>query len=852
MKQISLKGGDVHYTTEDRAVYSVVKGPVLVYLIPFRNGTEGRRLLLGRFEEGERLPGFHHESEIFGEWEFGLVAMDIAGLLLEDGQADDELLMRFADRIGLELPDVRAFDDFVIERYELVAVKERGYIFAARRERSRTKRRTLGMISDYFDKERSEARKAGFAETGKPLYDAAAYICAHEKIDIAAVERIEEACGRRFDIKDIARVSHFVVREIVLEEEWQNKDSGSVLAFRSGDKSPVACVPKGPGKHIIYDPETGRAGSMGSSDAAELEGKGYMFYRPFPEKSLTKMDLLRFGMQKVYRGDLARLFGLALLGTLIGLLVPYMNEQAYDRFIPLGNAPGLMQIGAVLLACSLGNISFTIVKNLASFRVMNSMEYAVQSAMIDRLFSLPESFYRQYDAADLGQRVMGVAQIYNVLAQSLITSLLSALFSLLYLWRMFKYSKTMSLWSVVMLAAVMAFLLCIGFRQIRYEKLKRAADVKTSSIAFQNLLGISKIRDAWAEDRAIMRYFEPFVESRRINRTKENYTNIVSSVSSAVPIIFSVVFYYLMIQKNAGLSIGSFTAFTAAYGSFSNAMLTITQNFLVVNQVKPLYEFAKPLLETLPEISEDAGVMGELAGAIEVSNVTFSYEPEEPPVLDGFSMNIRPGEYVGIVGSSGCGKSTLLKLLLGFEKPQLGRIYYDNRDLEELDKRELRKKFGVVLQDGVLLTGSVYENITITSPNVSAERVGEVVREVGLEDDIKQMPMGLHTVVAEGAGTISGGQAQRILIARAIVNRPKIIFLDEATSALDNVTQKQVVETLESIDATKIVIAHRLSTVRNCDRIIVMDKGRIAEEGTYEELMAKKGLFHSLAVRQIS
>lgn len=852
MKQIILKGGDVHYTTEDRSVYNVVKGPVLVYLIPFRNGVEGRRLLLGRFEDGDRIPGFHHVSDILGEWEFGLVAMDLAGLLLEDARADDDLLRGFSEHIGLELPEVRAFDDIIVERYELVSIKERGYIFAARRERTRTKRRTLGMISDYFDKQRSETKAAGFVETGRPLYDAAAYICAHEKIDIAPLEKITEACGRIFDIKDIARISHFVVREIVLEEEWQNKDSGSVLAFRTEDRSPVACVSKGPRKHILYDPETGKAVYMDSSDTDGLEGKAYMFYRPFPEKALTKMDLFRFGMQKVYKSDLVRLFGLALLGTLIGLLIPYMNEQAYDKFIPLGNAPGLLQIGAVLLACSLGNISFTVVKNLASFRAMNSMEYAVQSATIDRLFSLPESFYRQYDAADLGQRVMGVAQIYNVLAQSLVTALLSAVLSLLYLWRMFKYSKTMSIWAIVMLVAVMAFVLFMGFRQIRFEKLKRDADVKTNSITFQNLLGISKIRDAWAEDRAIMRYFEPFVESRRINRIKEGYTSIVASVSSTVSIIFSIVFYYLMIQKNIGLTIGAFTAFTAAFGAFSKAMLTITQNFLVVNQVRPLYEFAKPVLETLPEISEDSGMPGNLAGAIEINNVTFSYDPDEPPVLEGLSLDVKPGEYIGIVGSSGCGKSTLLKLLLGFEKPQLGKIYYDNRDIDELDKRELRKKFGVVLQDGALLTGSIYENITIAAPNTSMERVEETVREVGLEEDIKKMPMGLHTMIAEGAGTISGGQAQRILIARALVNKPKVIFLDEATSALDNVTQNQVVETLEKVSATKLVIAHRLSTVKNCDRIIVMDKGRIAEQGTYEELMARKGLFYRLAIRQIS
>ena len=852
MQQITLKGGNVHYTDKDRAVYSVIKGPVLVYLIPLENGEEGRRLFLGEFGEGRRIPGFHHSSDAQGEWIFGLVAMDIAALIEEDGTADEELLLSFAETAGIRAASAEDFDSEAIEKYETVVVKEMSYIYAAGREKKRIKERNLTDIYDFFDGDRYAGAGPGFTPSGKAIYDAAAFLCAKEKISIAPMAKVTEACGRRYGIHDIARVSHFVIREIVLEKDWYRDDTGSVLAFRMEDDAPVACISRGPRKHLIYDPKTGRVQPLDRETASGLKPRAFMFYRPFPEKPLSKWDVFRFGMQKVYPGDIVRLLVLALAGTLVGLLIPYLNEQVFDKFIPAGNTPGLVQFGAVLLACSLGNISFTIVKNLASFRSMNAMEYAVQSAAFDRLFNLPESFFRKYDAADLGQRVLGLAQIYNVLAQSLTLSLLSAVFSLLYLWRMFKYSKSMSVWAMLMIIAVMALMLYLGFRQIRYEMLKSEADRKAQSISFQNLTGISKIRSSWSEDRAIRRYLDVFLESRRINRAKEKYTRLVNSIAAFVQIFFSIVFYYLMIRKDLGLTIGQFSAFTAAFSSFSSAMITIVQNFLTVNQIKPIYDDARPILETLPELSEEARLPGDIEGEIEVNNISFSYSPEEAPVLEGFSLHIMPGEYVGIVGSSGCGKSTLMKLLLGFEKPQRGVIYYDRADINELDKRELRKKFGVVLQDGGLITGSIYDNITITAPNVSKERVDEVVREVGLEDDIKKMPMGLHTVVAEGAGTISGGQAQRILIARALVGRPKIMILDEATSALDNVTQNQVVETLEKIDATKIVVAHRLSTVRNCDRIIVMDKGRIAEEGTYEELMAKKGLFHSLAVRQIS
>ena len=202
------------------------------------------------------------------------------------------------------------------------------------------------------------------------------------------------------------------------------------------------------------------------------------------------------------------------------------------------------------------------------------------------------------------------------------------------------------------------------------------------------------------------------------------------------------------------------------------------------------------------------------------------------------------------MGASGSGKSTLLKLLLGFEKPDEGRVCYDGKDLRQLDKREVRKQLGVVLQNGRLIAGSIYENITITAPHATMEEVKAVIEAVGLKDDIAHMPMGVHTVLSESSGTISGGQRQRILIARAIINRPAVLIFDEATSALDNVTQAAVCESLERMNVTRIVVAHRLSTVRNCDRILVLDNGKIAEEGSYESLMAKNGLFRQFASRQ--
>lgn len=849
---IRLKGGDIHYTGSSSDAYEVLEGVVLVYLVPDKDGKEGRRLLLAEIPEKGMIPGMSNDSALFGKWKIGLVALDRAVLIKHENASSDMIRMAFAKEAGIKLISPENFEPMLIERYELACIKEEGAIFGTQVERQRTKERTLRLIASQFVNNSYSGSSHAAMHTGKQLYDAAAFLCMKERIDIAPIERIRETSGTRFKLDDIARVSHFVTREVILGEGWHKRDSGPFMVWRKKDRQPMVCIPKGPRRYLIFDPKTERIEKLTAEIADGLDSRACMFYRPFPAKAIGKRDLFLFGMQKVYRSDIARLVLMAVLGTLVGLLIPLLNKQVYDRFIPTGNQAGLLELGALMLACALGNISFTIVKNLASFRSMNTQEYAVQAATFDRLFHLPGSFFRGYDAAGLGQRAMGISMIYKVLAQNAVMTALSALLSLLYLWRMFRYSKKLANWSLVMLAAVSAVIVISSIRQMKYERSKRDADLESQTRSFQFISGIAKIRNAWAEDRALYRYMDVFTASIQLNIKKEGITIRINAFVQMAQIIFSLVFYYIMIRKQLELSVGSFTAFTAAFGSFSAAVLSAMQSLLVINQIRPLYEDAKPILETLPEISEDADMPGELNGEIDLSNITFAYEKGMNPVISGLNMHINAGEYIGIVGSSGCGKSTLLKLLLGFEKPQIGSVYYDGRDIEGLDKRELRKKFGVVLQDGGLIAGSIADNIKIASPNVRMRRLEEAIREVGLEEDIKRMPMGLHTVVSEGAGTISGGQKQRILIARAIVGKPKVIFLDEATSALDNVTQKQVVDTLEKLDSTKVVIAHRLSTVKNCDRIFVMDAGRVAEQGSYDELMEKKGLFYELAKRQIT
>lgn len=846
MKEILLKGGQLHIT-ENRILYEVKKGIALVYLMPYTNGKPGRRQFLLELSRGERIPGFAHESELFGSWRIGICALDSAEIAV-CGRADEETLLSFAERVQIHPQSIEDYDEYLIEKYNINLVKEEGYIYAAGQEREETYEKGLQLIYSLFAGKKVKQKTP---QSGDELYDTVAFLCDQSGIPVASYGKVKESCGRRYTIQDIARISHFVTREIVLEEDWYKRDAGPLLVFDKKSKKPIACIPAGAEHYLAYGAGMDKPVMVDQEFAQNLAPKGMIFCQPFPNKPMKAKDLLLFGLRHVYKSDIARMLLLALLGTLIGLLLPWLNEQLYDKFIPMGDRSGLLGICGVVLACTIGNVSFTIVKNLATFRSTSAMKYAVQTATYDRLFNLPESFLSKYDSSDLAIRAIGISTIFTTISQVSVKALLTAVFSLAYLWRMYKYSKKLSNMALIILVVIMGYIIWLGFRQMKQEKEKLEADTKAQTIIHQMISGISKIRIAGVENRALYEYLKPYVESRKVNIKKEQLTVQVNTIVEAAPVVLSMVFYYLMIRKNLNLSVGAFMGFTTALGSFSNAMLEIVTSFLQVNDVKPVYDCCKPILQTLAEYDEDAGLPGNLTGDIELNNVTFAYNEESGNVISHLSLHVKAGEYIGIVGSSGSGKSTLLKLLLGFEKPQIGKIYYDGKDIDSMDKRELRKKFGVVLQDGGLIPGSIQENITITAPGTTVKRVNEVIREVGLDEDIKAMPMGIHTVLSENSGTISGGQKQRILIARAIVGKPKILFFDEATSALDNVTQAMVCESLEKLSATRIVIAHRLSTVIRCDRILVMEQGELVEEGTYEELMAKKGRFYELAIRQI-
>ena len=831
--------------TEQNA-YLVKEGEVYIYITKLEKGKPGILKFVGEMSKGNVIPTLAYRDADYFRWRFVLKAKGSEATIevLPQG-VTGPLRERFAKRfVEKYYAEERNYERALLDYYTKEELK--GKVVSDLEEHN--ERDLPKKTSNLFVRLFSKNNEVRFQESD-PQVKAVMYACRALKISDVDFKKVKQICQKDSDIPAIVKAANLICREIVLEPNWFQGDCGVVIGTMG--KTTVVCAPEWFG-YSMYDPISGKKTGLTRELAVQIAPKAYVVERNLPTHALKLKDLLRFGMKEMGKTDVVAILTLGLVTTLIGILLPTLNQKVYDEYIPTVDKAGLAQLCVVIGAFMIGNLFFSIVKSVAEFRMQSRIGYRIQDAAYQRVFKLPESFFHKIDSADLAQRLMSIGGVINSCVSSVVITGVSTLFSILYLVRMFRYESKLTWISLLMLVIYFALLTVLSFLCLRYQKIQAEDQGKASSKLYQYLNGIAKIRMAGAEKRAIYDYMVPFTEIQ-FTEIRENRISTLSAVlSAASSFIFSMVLYYVMVKSKVSISMGAFIGFNTAFGSFSGAFEQLIGRILGIYQLKPTIDRFKPIFETPCEDSDDSELPGELTGSISVNQVSFAYSEGGRKVLEDLSLEIKAGEYLGIVGSSGCGKSTLLKLLLGFEKPQTGQILYDNNDLNALNKYALRQHLGVVLQNGKLIAGSIHENITITAPKATMKEVSRVIEQVGLKEDIDQMSMGVHTVLSENSGTISGGQQQRILIARAIIGKPSILIFDEATSALDNVTQATVSENLDKMHITRIVVAHRLSTIKNCDRIIVLDQGKIAEEGNYDQLMEKRGLFYQLAIRQIA
>ena len=637
-------------------------------------------------------------------------------------------------------------------------------------------------------------------------------------------------------------------RNVNLPKGWYKDAIGALLARRKDDGTVVALIPRGLTGYAYFDAANSRWVRIGRKNEELFDEEAICFYKPFPLTKLTVPALTRYIVQCIDRADIVLVALATFLVSLVGLLTPRLTALLFGQVAASGSVRLLVALATFMISVSVSQILLRSINALLSARVTTKLNLSVQAATMMRILSLPADFFKKWSSGELASRSQQLQSLCQMLVSSALNTGLTSLFSLMYVTQIFAFAPALVVPALAVILVTLAFTIATTLYQTRIARKQMELSAQESGMSYALITGIQKIKLSGAEKRAYARWSDLYAKQVAMQYNPPAFLRFNSVISSAISLTGTLVMYYMALKSGVGVS--DYYAFTAAYGMVSGAFMSLAGIAMTLAQFRPVMAMAKPIMDAEPEVSEGKQVIDRISGAIEVSNVSFRYREDMPLILDDLSLKIRPGQYVAIVGATGCGKSTLMRILLGFEKPQKGAVYYNGKDLNTIDLKSLRRKIGVVMQNGKLFQGDIYSNIVISAPQLTVDQAWEAAEMAGIAEDIRRMPMGMHTLISEGSGGISGGQRQRLMIARAIAPRPKVLMFDEATSALDNITQKTVSDSLEKLKCTRIVIAHRLSTIRACDRIIYLEKGKIVEDGNYDELIALGGKFAELVERQ--
>ena len=636
-------------------------------------------------------------------------------------------------------------------------------------------------------------------------------------------------------------------RNVTLSEDWYRDAYGPMIVFRREDGLPVVLLPRPLWGYAYHDAQ-GRTVKVNRKTMSQFEPEAICFYSPLPLRQIGIPDLITYMKNCLSIPDYLVLLGLSFGVTLVGMMLTRLTKILSGFVLESGSVSILWSTAAFMLSVLIVSHLITLSRELAMDRIQIKTSLSLEAAMMMRLMSLPATFFKGFSSGELASRSGAINRLCNLLLGGIFSLGVTALFSLLYIDQIFAYAPALVKPALVIILAMLGLTVLTALLQMKVTRAHMEHAAKESGMTYALISGVQKIKLAGAEKRAFSRWARMYAEGAALEYDPPLFLKLNTALTLAVSLCGTAVLYFFAMES--GVSPSNFIAFSAAYGAVTGAFSAIAQIAVSASEIRPILEMAEPILKAEPEVSEEKEVITRLSGSIELANVSFRYVDTMPYVIDGMNLKIRSGEYLAVVGTTGCGKSTLLRLLLGFETPEKGAIYYDGKDIRGLDLRSLRRKMGVVTQDGSLFQGDIYSNITVSAPQLTMDQAWEAAELAGIAEDIRAMPMGMKTVISEGQGGISGGQKQRLMIARAVAVKPKILMFDEATSALDNKTQKQVSQALDGLNCTRIVIAHRLSTIRNADRILVMDQGRIIEDGTYDELIDRGGFFSELVERQ--
>lgn len=683
-----------------------------------------------------------------------------------------------------------------------------------------------------------------------PLFRAMSAVAKYQNIKIKHVQGNLSLLTIREQMKEIIYQSGVGYRAVTLEDDWPYHEHGALLVFGAHNK-PYALIPKSSKQYLIYDPISNEQRDLTDEDILSFNPNAISLYRSYNSKNLSVRNILHFCTFQNLK-DILVLFIFSILIGLFALVTPLATQILFDDVIPYAEYNALVQIVITLFVATACTIAFELTRGYALLRLQAKIDYQLENALWLRILKLPLQVFRENSIGELLDRATGLLKITQLLSDSTIISLtINTIFSLISVLVMYYFSPKLTLFAVGYSLVMIGLYGFIAKKKIYHEEKHMARQGKITGILNEVIANISRVRSFGAETRVFYYWAKEYAKMRQ-NIFKSNFSGIfLKNISEIAPLLSLIIIYaiFFLGEGNTKLSAGEFLGFSVAFTQFSSTLFRFLDELTNVLKIVPLYKRIKLFYRTSPETSEESQILSQLSGGIEVHKLSFKYSEPEDYVLDDVSFKISPGSFVAVVGASGSGKSTLLRLLLGFEKASRGCIYYDQKEILTLDKEALRRKLGVVLQEDELFPGSIYTNLAAYS-ELTEKQAWELLAKVAMAEEVEEMPMRLQTMVTM-SGVFSGGQIQRLLIARALACRPKILLLDEATSALDNITQKTIMKTIYDMKITRFVIAHRLSTIRFADKIIVLKKGKIVETGTYDELLKMGGEFTRLAEHQL-
>lgn len=619
-------------------------------------------------------------------------------------------------------------------------------------------------------------------------------------------------------ISDEKNDGRLIKKHVTLSPGWYKEAFLPVILSKRDDKSRILAMPGLFGGYWYRDPATNKRHNMNAGRSALFSDDALMVYRTFGSGPISSGDVIRFRLSHIAFNDILWFLIITFASVFAAMLIPWLTRILTQDAVDQGSVGLVISVALSMLVAALVSRVLSVIKSFLESRVGEGSRIALEAASMHRVMSLSLWDLQKYPAGELKQRMESITVMSDIFVNNFIIGTITTLSSMMFVFQIKIFGSSLLVPSLIILSGTFVLSMLTTFISTNTEKKRMDAQAKRSGVELDMMRGIEKIRHTGSEAVSYKRWQKLYDSEAAYRYRPPVFLRISPAMITAVKLAGTIVLYYK--AASSGMHISDYLAFAAAYGGLTGAFAYLERVVLSLAQAVPVKKLALPVMNASYRDENEGEDIGDIKGDIVIDHVSFGYNEGDWNVINDLSVHIRPGEVVGITGPTGCGKTTLIRLILGLITPLSGEIRYDGHRLEEVNITKLRKQLGVVMQDGRLFAADIYSNVTIADPGIGEDQVWEALRIAHLDSDVQKLPLGLYSQIFENRNGISGGQKQRLLIAQAVVHRPKVLIMDEATSSLDAALEGEILDAVREMGCTVIIVAHRESALNKCDRVI--------------------------------